>query len=190
MLRPELSTLMPCINYCTCIELKVPNKLITNWTMGAAIVVTTAQAVVIGGRWCSWSQAGITGHLYWPDWPNAAFQLHPCNLVKYMIEWQQLSTHWGAVTVFLWGQRLYCEGKAQNKHHVRGTTASCEEQLLFQVNFLCTCEVILHKTLPIECPGISSIQCDVTFMLTSSRIWETVATNVLQRRYCEVKLEY
>ena len=75
---------------------------------------------------------------------------------------------WGAVTAFLWGQRLYCEGNAQNKHHVRWTTAPCEEQLSFQVG---TCEVILYKTLPIECPGVSSMQCDVTFMLTSvSRI--------------------
>ena len=103
---------------------------------------------------------------------------------------QTLLSRWGAVTAFLWEQRFYCKGNAQNKHPVRGTTALCEEQLSFQGDFLCTCEVILYKTLPIECPGISSIQRDVTFMLTSSRIWETVSTNFLQRRSCEVKLEY
>ena len=35
-------------------------------------------------------------------------------------------SRWGAVTAFLWGQRLYCEGNSQNKHPVRGITASCE----------------------------------------------------------------
>ena len=27
---------------------------------------------------------------YWPDWPNAGFQLHPYDYIQYMIEWQQL----------------------------------------------------------------------------------------------------
>ena len=45
---------------------------------------------------------------------------------------------WGAVTAFLWGQRLCCEGNAQNKYPVRGATASCEEQPSFQANCLCT----------------------------------------------------
>ena len=105
------------------------------------------------------------------------------------LKYNKCNSRWGAVTAFLWGQRLYCEANDRNKHPVMGTTASCEEQPSFQADFLCTCEVILYKTLPIECPGIWSMRCDVTFKLTSSKIWETVATKYLQRRSCEAKLE-